>query len=141
MRGTCPEYGRKRAELAVRLDGLAPDLGVLAAGVAVSLHFQPPGVGERPPPRTASAIMPDPTDPEPETSIASSSPTVRPAMRPEMTSGRSLACACPRGEEERAEDHRLASSVRWLRLELREREPPVHPAPRRADTGAEFPGV
>ena len=31
--------------------------------------------------------MPDPTDPEPETSIAASSPTFMPAIRPETTSG------------------------------------------------------
>ena len=39
--------------------------------------------------------MPDPTEPEPETSIAASSPTLRPAMRPETTSGRRTTTQSP----------------------------------------------
>ena len=93
------EDGRQRPELPVGLDGLAPDFRILAAGIVFSVHgclLQPPGIGgragfaaalRRPPPRTTSAIMPDPTDPEPETSIAASSPTFMPAIRPETTSG------------------------------------------------------
>ena len=40
--------------------------------------------------------MPDPTDPDPETSIAASSPTFMPAIRPETTSGSRTTTHSPR---------------------------------------------